>query len=276
MDRLSDAERGFREICGHLVGLSCSHCVATDHSAPGYFIISGFLVSINEDWYIATASHVLEEVDSLLRTQSNRTYSFRIVDHFGPSASHTLSIPFDYQGADRYRTDYEATGADFGLIKISDFYRNQMRANPQTPIDQESWGYEMDFEPTAYLTLGIPHEAVASVGESVDGRCTINSRKFEVVGLRVSRILQPPPEILNKDYPTFWAELSETPELSSIKGMSGCPILAFGKTASGNVKYEVTAVQSGWYHRRKPRIIFGSDFRSVMQDAKCHLVQRLS
>ncbi len=80
------------------------------------------------------------------------------------------------------------------------------------------------------------------------------------------------------DYPTFWAELGKT-ELKSIQGMSGSPILAFGKTRDGEVKYGVVAVQSGWFYERIPRIIYGGDFRSLMHEAELcfdHLVDGLA
>jgi hypothetical protein len=231
---------------------------------------------MKKDWYVATASHVLEAIDQALRTQSDRTYVFRIVDHIGPEARHNVSIPFDYENSVRYRTDHEANGADFGLINISPFYRKQMEANPQTPIDQKSWQIARDFEPVAHVTLGIPNEEVSSVGEIIVGRDTINHQSFKVVGLQVKQISEPPPGLRNIVYPTFWAELSKTPDLNSIKGMSGCPILAFGKTKAGEVKYEVAAVQSGWYYERMPRIIYGSDFRSVMHDAEAYFDQHSS
>ncbi len=55
---------------------------------------------------------------------------------------------------------------------------------------------------------------------------------------------------------------------ASIKGMSGCPILAFGKNSEGEVKYGVVAVQSGWFPERMPRIIYASDFKALMEDAE--------
>ena len=259
LDELTDEEKGFRELSKHLVSLSCIHCVTKDGSDPRYFIISGFLVSMNDIWYLATASHVLGDIDRLLADHPERTYVFRLVDHLGPESTHKLSIPFDYKNSVRYRNKDEAIGADFGLVQISQFYRTQMEANPQTPIDERNWRIEMDFEPLAHITLGIPGEGVSPIGGIVVGRDTTSYQKFDVVGLQVRQIQEPPPGIPSFNYPTFWAELGET-ELKSIKGMSGCPILAFGKTESGEVKYGVVAVQSGWYYERMPRIVYGGDF----------------
>ena len=227
---------------------------------------------MNDIWYLATAAHVLEQIDDLLSTHPERTYAFRIVDHLDPESKHKLSIPFDYRGSIRFQTDHKAGGADFGLIHISPFYRRQMEANPQTPVDERNWRIEMDFEPVVHMILGIPNEAVSPVGEMIVGRDTTNYQRFEVVGLQVKQIPEPPPGIPTYDYPTFWAELGET-ELKSIEGMSGCPILAFGKTKDGEVKYGVIAVQSGWYSKRMPRIICGFDFKALMHDAEAYFDQ---
>ena len=271
-DELTDDEKGFRELSRHLVSLSGSHFVTKDGSDPRYFIISGFLVSMSNNWYLATASHVLGQIDRLLADHPERTYAFRIVDHLGPESKHKLSIPFDYQNSVRYRNKDEAIGADFGLIQISQFHRTQMEANPQMPIDERNWRIEMDFAPVAHIILGIPYEGVSPVGDIVVGRDTTNYQRFEIAGLQVKQISEPPEGIPRFDYPTFWAELGTT-ELKSIEGMSGCPILAFGKTKDGEVKYGVVAVQSGWFCKRMPRIIYGGDFRSLMHDAEVYFEQ---
>lgn len=203
IDGLTDADKGFRELSKHLVSLSCGHFVTKDRSDPRYFIISGFLVSMNDTWFLATASHVLAQIDQEIEKHAERTYTFFIVDHLGPESEHKLSIPFDYQNSVRYRNKDEAIGADFGLIHISQFYRTQMEANPQTPIDERNWRIEMDFEPAAQIILGIPYEAVSPVGNIVVARDTTNYQRFEVVGLQVKQIETPPPGIPKFGYPTF-------------------------------------------------------------------------
>jgi hypothetical protein len=264
---LDENQQAIRWLSRHLVGLSCSHFVTKDGSDSRYFIISGFLVSMKAMWYLGTASHVLQDIDRLMTDHPERTYAFRIVDHLDPDSKHKLSIPFDYSKRLRFWTDHEATGADFGLIDIPDFYRHQMEANPQTPIDERNWKLDMDFEPAAHLMIGIPIEGVSPVNDAVVGRDTTNYRRFEIVALRVKQIPEPPPGIPRYEYPTFWAELWGT-DLQSIKGMSGCPILAFGKTGEGEMKYGVVAVQSGWFYDRMPRIIYASEFKALMDDAE--------
>ena len=273
LEEREDTQNAMRWLSRHLVSLSCSHFVTKDRSDPRYFIISGFLVSMNDMWYLATAAHVLDDIDQLLADHPERTYAFQIVDFFDPESKHKLSVPFDYSSSHRFRTDHEAIGADVGLIYIAPFYRRQMEANPQTPIDERNWRIDMDFEPVVHLIIGIPNEGVTPVREVVVGRDSIDYQRFIVVGLQVRQIHEPPEGLRKFDYPTFWAELSETPDLKSIGGMSGCPILAFGKNKDGKVKYGVVAVQSGWYYERMPRIIYASDFKSLMHDAEVYFDQ---
>lgn len=273
LENSDDTQKAIRCLSRHLVSLSCNHFVTKDRSDPRYFMVSGFLVSMNDMWYLATAAHVLEQIDQLLAEHQERTYAFHIVDFFDPESKHKMSVPFDYPSSLRFRTDYEASGADFGLIYISPFYQRQMEANPHTPIDERNWRIEMDFEPVVHLLIGIPNEGLTPIREVVVGRDSINYQRFEVVGLRVKQVHEPPEGLRKIDYPTFWAELSETPNLNSIEGMSGCPILAFGKNKDGEVKYGVAAVLSGWYYERMPRIIYATDFKALMQAAEVYFDQ---
>ena len=201
MNDLTDAQKGFRQLSRHLVSLSCGHFVTQDHSDTRYFMISGFLVSMNDNWHLATAAHVLESVDQLLADHPERTYVFRIFDSFDPQSKHSVSIPFEYQNSVRYRTNHLASGADFGPIHISSFYRRQMEANPQTPIDERNWRVEMDFKPAAHIILGIPNERVSAVGEIAVRRDTTNYQRFEVIGLQVKHIPEAPQGSANSIIP---------------------------------------------------------------------------
>ena len=150
LEGLDETEDEFRRLGRHLVSPSCNHFVTKDGSDTRYFMISGFLVSMNDMWYLATAAHVLDDIDQLLADHPERTYAFQIVDFFDPESKHKLSVPFDYSSSLRFRTDHETSGADFGLIHISPYYRRQMAANPQTPIDERNWRIDMDFEPVVH------------------------------------------------------------------------------------------------------------------------------
>jgi hypothetical protein len=85
---LDENQQAIRWLSRHLVSLSCSHFVTKGGSDPRYFIISGFLVSMKGMWYLATASHVLQEIDRLMADRPERTYSFRIIDHLDPDSKH--------------------------------------------------------------------------------------------------------------------------------------------------------------------------------------------
>ncbi len=70
INNLDENQQAIHWLSRHLVGLSCSHFVRKDGSDPRYFIISGFLVSMKGMWYLATASHVLQEIDQLITMAS--------------------------------------------------------------------------------------------------------------------------------------------------------------------------------------------------------------
>jgi hypothetical protein len=84
----------------------------------------------------------------------------------------------------------------------------------------------------------------------------------------VTEITDLPPSITPRPFPTFYAALGPTPQIDSIRGMSGCPIFGFGTDRDGNRRYWIVAVQSGWYYERMPRIIYASRFKELAASAE--------
>src|SRR5271157_3571064 len=80
LENLDDTQNAMRWLSRHLVSLSCSHFVTRDRSDPRFFIISGFLVSMNDMWYLATAAHVLYDIDQVLTRLRLRPTSLATID----------------------------------------------------------------------------------------------------------------------------------------------------------------------------------------------------
>ena len=80
LEEREDTQNAMRWLSRHLVSLSCSHFVTRDRSDPRFFIISGFLVSMNDMWYLATAAHVLYDIDQVLTRLRLRPTSLATID----------------------------------------------------------------------------------------------------------------------------------------------------------------------------------------------------
>jgi hypothetical protein len=251
----------------HLVSISCTHFVKKDGSDARYFLISGFLVSVEDTWFVATAGHVLRQIADLVGEHPERQFLFRIVDFFGPDSVHTLSIPFDFISSMRFIL--ESDDVDFGLVHLAPFYQRQMQVNNQTPLTEVQWRQEPDIDAVAYFLIGIPIETVNQLPGDIVKPDHIHGQRFDVTMLFVKRLDELPATIDRKPM-MFYGALGETPDLTSIQGMSGCPIVAVGKNEAGEPKYWIVAVQSGWYYERMPRIVYGNGFRPLMLSAEAY------
>lgn len=244
----------------HFLSLTCDHCDPTTSKAIDQFVTSGFLLSINDIWFLATAGHVIDQIMSLIDENPNRTFYFAIVDNFGVAATHQESIPFDFKGALKWRTVESETDADFGLVMIEPHYRRLIEANKPTPFSEQQWRYKRDEPFEFHVIMGIPAETFKK------GNPT--RKDFELVIIPVTEITELPPSIPPRPFPTFYAELGPTPHIKSIEGMSGCPIFGFAQDREGHWRYWLVAVQSGWYYQRMPRIIYASRFKELAASAE--------
>jgi hypothetical protein len=103
-DRLERATEMLREyLTGHLVsfvgGYQPIDPMGEYFGPEKFFGFSGFLLSIRGDWYLATAAHVLEELDALLRAREVRLVARSLVHRSPTNRQAVRVVPFDYQGA---------------------------------------------------------------------------------------------------------------------------------------------------------------------------------
>jgi hypothetical protein len=251
--------RGFGR---HFVSLACDHCQPKKLETFDRFVASGFLLSIHDVWFLATAGHVITDIDRRIKQEPQRTYSFAIIDNFGPEAAHEHSIPFDYENATKWASDVDDSGADFGLILIEPYYRRLIEQNHPMPFTEAQWRYTRHDPFEFHAIMGIPAETLS--------KDDLDCRRFKMAMIPVKEIMQLPSSIEPRQYPTFYAEISSDLEIESIKGMSGCPIFGFAKDQDGNWRYWIIAIQSTWYPERNPRIIAASFFKPLATTAEAY------
>ena len=64
--------RALGELARTFIGLSCSHFITKTGQDRRRFVASGFLLSIDDLWYLATAGHVLESISKLMADNPDR------------------------------------------------------------------------------------------------------------------------------------------------------------------------------------------------------------
>jgi hypothetical protein len=259
-DELDGIDQEFiKEFGRHFVSLTCDHWQGKKRESLERFVTSGFLISIRDVWFLATAGHVIEEINTLLKQEPQRSYHFGIIDNFGPDAAHEEIIPFDYINADKWATDLDSCGADFGLILIEPYYRRLIEKNNPSPFTEAQWQYTRNEPFEFHAIMGIPAETLQ--------KGDLQRKQYAMAMIPVTEITELPSSIEPRPYPTLYAEIGSTLDIKSIKGMSGCPVFGFAKDEKGNWRYWIVAVQSTWFYDRNPRIIAASLFKDLAADA---------
>jgi hypothetical protein len=230
----------------HLVCLGCDHFISSTGDDERGFVASGFLIAIEDNWFLATSGHVLTDIDSELLKHPERRYIFKLIDFIGTSAVHRHPVPFEYKDQKRYSKYDEDSGIDFGLIAISPFYRKQLEANSLVPVTEDKWKDQDIDRFEHFYMLGLPQERSRFIER---GKTIVQPAMLKVMKLTV-----PPKQLERHTQPMLYAEMTPTPGLDSIVGMSGCPIIGFMSDASEHHRYGVVAIQSGWL--RNSRITY--------------------
>ncbi len=263
---MSDAERlergaeMLREyLTGHLVSFVGAYKPIDplgEYFGPEkFFGFSGFLLSIRGEWHLATAAHVLEELDGLLRTREVRLVAQSLVHRSPTDPRAVRAVPFDYQGARKYSRLDLGRGLDFALVRLPPEVCRQLEENGASPFDEADWTEGHPFE--AYVLVGLPScftEAEITAEKVV--------AELEPAPISVFRLEKPPPGEAPTEHPWFFGELAET-YVEDIDGMSGGPILGVTFDKEDWPEFWVVAVQSGW--RTEERVVWACPIPVVVQ-----------
>jgi hypothetical protein len=229
----------FVEINDDLVSYFCQHLVPISFSMSRGdekqdFIISSFVMSFRESWCLITAGHCIKMISELL-SQGYKINSCVLIDSLGKKAIDKQGIPFVYPSPTNvlFSDDF---AFDYGIIPLSKYYQELLKLNGIQAFDEYAWKKQPnDFE--AYLLIGVPAEYVVYRNDSI----FINPVMFWVEGLASK-----PDGFSDVDTPLFYGRIGFDADITSIKGMSGGPILGFKKDIEGNLRYWVIGVQSLW------------------------------
>lgn len=203
---------------------------------PAGFNFSAFVLSVRGQWNLVTAGHILSNLESHLNAKQivlNHSY---LVDSYGPDPTTSQPTPFVFEDAPKMYVDRD--GLDFGLIALSQYYVESLRANGVLPFGEIDWvNQPVDFD--AFYLLGLPTEMNRPSFDST-------SLILNPLIMRLDRLEGVPPCFDETPYPRFFGHLRDPGEIKDIDGMSGGPVFGIGKDADGNCRYWVVGIQSGW------------------------------
>jgi hypothetical protein len=202
------------------------------HKSNG--LITAFPLEVHGHWFLITAGHVLKEIEDFVKS-GGEVVKCRLIDTLASDApDKKLSLPFDYEAEVTAHFDYNK-GLDFGVLPIRSIQREAMERNHVTPFNEEMW-QEPEGRADYYMLLGAPSE-LAELDDYV--------AKFGSLIYQVLPLDEKPEAFPEVEGSMFYGVLRESDVVSSIKGMSGGPILAL-RWVDGHLRYWLHAIQSAW------------------------------
>jgi hypothetical protein len=199
------------------------------HVVPIYFqlrkgkeqrgvLFTGFLFSVHDNWLLMTAGHCITRMEEWRAAGWDLAYA-RLVDSLGTNARfQDHAVPFDYDASEPQNLGRHYT-FDYGVLFIDDLTRAQLAANQCVPFTEQFWAAST--EPVEdYQLFGLPEELTFETAP--------NRIKLSPVAMRVQRLEERPEGFPPTEAQMFYGRLPTNP-LRSLRGMSGGPILAFGR-----------------------------------------------
>jgi hypothetical protein len=215
---------------------------------------SGCLFEYRGLYSILTAGHVLKYIEKeFLKSGKYAVHGCCLLDSFGHEAVSKHPIPFVYEDAATFFIDDESEGLDFGLVSLSQYYLALIEKNGVVPIREENWRNQGQAQIEWYAMMGLPSCHTKVTNQAVGGRSFTDYGVSPTI-LRINRLDKAPADSRKTSYERFVGQIEGRVPIGDIAGMSGGPIVGFGKS-DGRDAYWVVAIQSGWLPRR--RITFG-------------------
>jgi hypothetical protein len=206
-------------------------------------------MSFRDQWYLATAGHVLVQFEQLRQDPRRQIRGEVLLDAWSLNSISRDPIPFDLSGAPKGWIDDDQLGLDFGLIALRPLYRQALEVNGIVPIREENWKnlHRENFE--FFALLGIPAENVVSQVQATANSTRVHSWVTPEL-VPVTWETDPPDMLTRNECPRFIGRLPNALPFISAVGMSGGPIFAFSRGTDGQFRYWVVAIQSTWLESR--------------------------
>jgi hypothetical protein len=257
VDTISEKDSSiYRFFCNHLVSLGIFYETVSANGEPTndlkFYCYSGTILSIKGQWNFLTAGHVLEEIESNKKQGRIIIKEAKLIDYFGNIVVNWEPIPFDYENSPKFFVFDEMKGLDFGLILLSQYYRNLLEFNGIIAVEEKNWKSQPDEFFEKYWMIGLPKEKIRTEKLKTDStKCKTTAYTNPAI-ISLTKISKESDFAEEKSNPFFYGKLPiDGYSIEDISGMSGGPIIGFNKDTT---RYWIVAIQSSW--NRGTREIF--------------------
>ena len=223
------------------------------------FIVTAFVLSVEDEWFLVTAGHCLRDIETI-KTRGAEITSCALVDTLGEGAEFKYTIPFAYERASPHYLSSDYPEFDYGMIPLSRYYRQLLEANNVQPLSEQVWNKQPD-DFDFFKLIGVPFELLHFTNEFVE----VTTALFDVEALDKLPEGFPEPSI-----PQFVGKIHLAEDIDSIDGTSGGPIFGFKEIPTGELRYWLVALQSRWYPTSQivigcPTKLLGESLRSLLE-----------
>lgn len=251
----------------HVVYLSFVFEKEEEESCKG--IVTFFVLSVAGNWFLITAGHCIRNLEKLISAGYQITQSY-LIESLGLEARHREAIPFHYEGVQPiYLNIDDGLELDYGFIHLSTYYKELLQKNNIQPFDETTWRLQpriLDF----YFLVGLPEDLGVVNNDTIE---------LAPILLVVNKIHEVPDNYPKSELPLFYGHIQLHEDITTIKGMSGGPILGFYENEIGELKYWLIAVQSHWFPSTQvivayPTLPLGEFLDSVLSEGSPKIPQR--
>jgi hypothetical protein len=237
-------------------------------------IFSCFVIAFGDHWFLATAGHILEEIDKALTEKKIEILDCTIADYFGKDAEFQFTTPFPFESSEKSFIYEPSLVADFALIYLRPLYRKGLEANKVVPLLPSQCVPLDRFNFAKFIIFGFPDAVVAPFNTPVKHGERSNYKLAPVL-ISAQRIdfSQVPDDIRlpRCNHPYFLGKL-EPAQYPSMEGMSGGPIFGLIHEPGKNTQYSLVAIQSAWYSKYgivlgTPAVVFAAIASEAMHCA---------
>lgn len=199
------------------------------------FVVTAFILEVKKRWFFITAAHTIKYVNEYIQN-GYVLNSTEVIDFFHYDAKDFNPIPFPGCIQNAVLLDQIDDDVDLAIIHVPPLIQGLLMANNIQSLDKTAWS-AVPKNPEALWLFGVPSELIQK------GEGNIIMRP---IGLHVYPEKKKPKDFVVRKYPRFYGKVILPDNVTSLKGMSGGPLLAFF-----DHKYWVVAVQSSWWPNSK-------------------------
>lgn len=206
---------------------------------------SGFLLDLDETWYLCTAAHNIDHIEAILKRGGHCT-NWSINDASEDATQDKrFGYPFRVMDRPRFALRDDELGFDYCIIEVEDLAVAAMRQVGTKAFSTHNIGLAMEAD--RWFITGVPAETVKRDGKRI--------HQFHF-SLRVKPLPQRPDDWEEgKSLASVFGQLEDSPSevtpVQNIAGMSGGAVLGMYVQQTGHVGVKLVGIQSGWSERRR-------------------------